>query len=423
MVLLSSALPAQALPGWVSRNDRAAAQPIPSSSPSGRLQEVAPPGGVQQLRLALQRHQPVLKLISPTDNSVISSSNLTLELDITDWPLSDDEELGIGPHVVVQIDDRAPIRIAESNAGRLQLTLDDLQPGSHRFSAWAAYPWGEAVKSPAAMLQGRFHLWQKLQGTQPDRDESWLVPISPPGDRSQQPLLVDWLIWNAPLQNLREGDGRWRLRISVDGDSFLVDHQEALWLKGSGGTRGTDVQLELLNGLGEPMAPVFNNRLIHRTAATGKQPVWMRSRLNDKELGQLSGDPQSTDEPLAVEEIVEEIDVEIVEEINVDKLPAPQPFDPIDTTPREVSSPPETTEPSLDINAEEKLEVKSDVESPNPAAPQVDVDPEIDAKGVTEQTEDASTPAVPEEPKLTPTSSLGGSARELLNSDGSLRKP
>ena len=88
-----------------------------------------------------------------------------------------------------------------------------------------------------------------------------------------------------------------------------------------------------------------------------------------------------------------------------------------------MSSPPETTEPSLDINAEEKLEVKSDVESPNPAAPQVDVDPEIDAKGVTEQTEDASTPAVPEEPKLTPTSSLGGSARELLNSDGSLRKP
>ena len=46
---------------------------------------------------------------------------------------------------------------------------------------------------------------------------------------------MDWLIWNAPLQNLREGDGRWRLRISIDGDSFLVDHQDALWLKGSNG--------------------------------------------------------------------------------------------------------------------------------------------------------------------------------------------
>ena len=329
--------------------------------------------------------------------------------------------------MVVQIDDRAPLRIAEGNAGRLKLTLDDLQPGSHRFSAWAAIPLGRSREITCgrcckdASICGR-----RLQGTQPDRDESWLVPISPPGpDRSQRPLLVDWLIWNAPLQNLREGDGRWRLAdLSVDGDSFLVDHQEALWLKGSDGTRGTDVQLELLNALGEPMAPVFNNRLIHRAAATGQQPVWMRSRLNDKELGQLTGDPQSTDEPLAVEEIVEEIDVEMVEEINVDKLPAPQPLR-IPSTQRraEVSSPPETTEPSLDINAEEKLEVESDVASPNPAAPQVDVDPEIDAKGVTEQTEDASTPAVPEEPKLTPTSSLGGSARELLNSDGSLRKP
>ena len=269
VLLLGAGLPVHARPGFFNRDGGTGSKPLPSSAPSGKLQEVAPPGAVQQLRQNLQRHRPSLRLIDPSNDSIVSSDALELHFEIDDWPLSSDPELGLGPHVVLQIDSRAPLRLSESNGNRLKVRIDDLEAGSHRFSAWAAYPWGEAVQAPGASIQGRLHLWQKLQGTQPERDAPWLVPVSPAGEQGLQPLLVDWLIWNAPLQNLREGDGRWRLRISIDGDSFLVDHQEALWLKGSNSSKSHDIQMELLNGLGEPITPVFNNQLIHLEAPSG----------------------------------------------------------------------------------------------------------------------------------------------------------
>lgn len=47
-----------------------------------------------------------------------------------------------------------------------------------------------------------------------------------------EPVLIDWLLIDAPLQPL-EGDGsNWRLRVTLNGDSFQVDRQEPLWLTG-----------------------------------------------------------------------------------------------------------------------------------------------------------------------------------------------
>ena len=127
---------------------------------------------------------------------------------------------------------------------------------------------------------------------QPASDAPWVVPVPPANGENQQPLMLDWLIWNAPLQNLRDGDGRWRIRISVDGDSFLTDHQEAIWLKGTG-SNGTTLQLELLDGQGEPLQPVFNNRLIRLVAGRRDRPVWLKGRLSEDELERLSRALQS----------------------------------------------------------------------------------------------------------------------------------
>ena len=195
VLLLGAGLPVHARPGFFNRDTGSAAKPLPSSAPSGKLQEVAPPGAVQQLRQNLQQHRPSLRLIDPSNDSIVTTDALELSFEIEDWPLSSDPELGLGPHVVLQIDNRAPLRLSESNGNRLKVRIDDLEAGSHRFSAWAAYPWGEAVQAPGASVQGRLHLWQKLQGTQPERDAPWLVPVSPAGEQGLQPLLVDWLIW------------------------------------------------------------------------------------------------------------------------------------------------------------------------------------------------------------------------------------
>ena len=421
VLLLGAGLPVHARPGFFNRDTGSAAKPLPSSAPSGKLQEVAPPGAVQQLRQNLQRHRPSLRLSDPSNDSIVSSDVLELRFEIEDWPLSSDPELGLGPHVVLQIDNRAPLRLSESNGNLLKVRIDGLEAGSHRFSAWAAYPWGEAVQSPGASIQGRLHLWQKLQGTQPERDAPWLVPVSPAGEQGLQPLLVDWLIWNAPLQNLREGDGRWRLRISIDGDSFLVDHQEALWLKGSNGSNRHDIQMELLNGLGEPITPVFNNQLIHLKAPAGPKPGWMRPHLTESQLARLSGSPEpealevvesppeppqkaeekqqdKTEQPRELPQVEIKIEKEVEDEVKTQPEANPKPTAPEESEEQE-AEPPLAEEPS-----------KTEVALPTPPTP------------AQEKPAEPQQPAE-QEPKLMPSSSLGGSARELLNSDGRLRKP
>ncbi len=294
-ISLSVSSPAEALEIWPlggkSHQSSQGPLPIHPSSPGGHLQEVAPPGGVQSLRDQLDKHDPQLKLQSPADGAVLSTEDWELVLSLKDWPLASDPELGLGAHLVVQIDDAQPLRISESEKGLVRIPMNDVRPGSHRFSAYAAYPWGEAVHRPKASLQWRLHQYQAMEGTQPSQDAPWLVSVSPAELNVREPFLLDWLIWNAPLQNIRDEDGRWRLRVTINGDSFLLDRQEAIWMQGLPSGTAT-VQLELLDGLGEPIEPVFNNqlRLIQAKASDRAVPAWMQPRLNDLDLARLLGE-------------------------------------------------------------------------------------------------------------------------------------
>ena len=450
-----------ALPTWPLQRGSNQDTSLSSQSPSGRLQEVAPPGAVQQLREKLQRYQPNLRLVSPTDDSVINADRVDLVLDVRDWPVSRDIELGLGPHVVVQIDNQPPRQLDELDGNRVRLRIDGLSAGSHRFSAWAAYPWGEAIKTPGANLQGRFHLWQRVEGTQPEDDAPWLVPVTSSASPALQPLLLDWIIWNAPLQNLRDGDGRWRLRLSVDGDSFLVDQQEALWLKGSPSSSGNLVQMELLNGVGETIAPEFNNKLIHQSGRKTPPPTWLKARLTEDELARLSGTPLIPAEELVPEakatpEPIEERETkpEAQPSVTAESLTESPDDDEATASPKPEASPEaekveesgngvsdlmeSEPEPKLNADAlgdEQDSTDDSDDSTFEQAADDVSKDNSddlappaepiaLDDQAPLPKSEKPSMP-VPSasEERLIPTSRLGGSARELLNDDGSLRKP
>ena len=418
----------QTLPNWMARQPSPGQQQALRPDPGTGLQEVAPPGAVQQLRQRLDRHHPNLRLISPTDDAVISSSEVDLVLEVDDWPVGHDPEFGGGPHVMVQIDARPPERLDAPEDKRLHLTLSDLQPGSHRFSAWAAYPWGESVKNPEAVLQGRFHLWKRVRGTQPGNDEPWLVPIISADGQSHQPLLLDWLIWNAPLQNLREGDERWRLRITINGDSFLMDRQDPLWIQHRAGNQGTDIQMELLNGLGEPMQPFFNNSLLHLRAPKSASPAWLRSTLNDQALRVLSGEPptplgtnpEKTMDEASSAETQAEVDALgwSDERIKTDGA-AKESFRDVEAEDKTAADD-ETAAQESDISSAPEHPLATNLDPmPEPASPTTDPLTESDV----ELSPDVETSANPStEDRRFPDSELGGSARELLNGDGSLRK-
>ena len=343
---------------------------LQTQAPSGRLQEVAPPGAVQQLQEALALRRPQVTIEAPRDGANLPAGPIKLSLKVRDWPLVDAGELGLGPHVVVQVDDLPAIRLSG-----LELELPSLSPGSHRITAYAARPWGEAVKSPGAWSQIRVHRVTANPLAIPQPGTPQLLPVSPADLADSEPLLLDWLLLDAPLQGLRDNDGSWRLRVSVNGDSFLVDQNSPLWLKGWQ-PGSNSLLLELVDGLGEPLNPPFNS-LVREVVLDPSKPglAWQKGRLAEGELAQLLGtappeppaqaptkpEPESEPEPELVPEPVPELEPE----------PEPEP-EPV-AEPEPVPAPQAAVEQSL-----------------QPAEP--------------------------------PSTSPGGSARSQVNPDGSLRR-
>lgn len=262
---------------------------------SGSLQEIAPPPAVQQVRKRLASHNPEVRIERPRNGSCLPEGRWTLDLSVRDWPVLDAGELGPGPHVVVQIDDDPPLRVTTVKNGGAELTLDQLAPGSHRITAYAARPWGESVKSPQASSRVIVHRLAPLPGSQPAPGTAWLVPVSPVSREASglqpmaEPVLIDWLLWDAPLQHLSANDDQWRLRVTVNGDSALVDRQSPLWLTGF--QKGDNIViLELLDALGEPLNPPFNGvvRGVRIDRNTASSP-WLQGLLSENDLNTMLG--------------------------------------------------------------------------------------------------------------------------------------
>ncbi len=280
------------LPG---RRTSAAAPAAPALGHSSQ-QEVAPPLAVQQLQEALDGRRPRVEILSPADGALLPAGPWTLRLRVEDWPLVDAGPLGLGPHLVVQLDGDDPLPLTATST-----TMRPLEPGSHRLTVYAARPWGEAVKGPGAQRQIRLHRVAANPLGQPAPGSPQLIAVSPRGTAAGTPLMLDWLLLEAPLQNLRSGDASWRLRVSINGDSFLVDRQTPLWLEGWR-TGSNALQLDLLDGLGEPLNPPFNSLVAEVILEPGGDPPrWQQGRLTDSELAILLGEapPPAAPEPAA----------------------------------------------------------------------------------------------------------------------------
>jgi hypothetical protein len=414
----------------------------------GALQEVAPPPVVQELRQALADHEPRLRIVSPANDSLLPAGPWTLRLEVEDWPLVDAGPLGLGPHLVAQLDDLPAIPLTSTQA-----EMPALSPGSHRLTVYAARPWGEAVKSPGAYRQIRLHRVAANPLAVPAAGSPQLIPVRPTPGPVQEPVLLDWLLLDAPLQRLRgEGTEGWRLRVSVNGDSFLVDQQTPLWL--SGWRSGENaLQLELVDGRGESLNPPFNSLVSGVTVSSGlPQPRWLGAPLEALERARLLGEAPPEQEPAPVAAPVEEQpsakpeskrdlapepepepEPKLKPEVNLPATPAPAPEVP--------ASPPEAVTNNDDEAPEQVAEAAPDPlpaeagpENETTAAPAGDPVGEDATEGMVgrEDTSPASEPPPPPPRPSPPPGSpsaprAAGSdlppARTQVNPDGTLIRP
>ncbi|MFP4135079.1 MAG: hypothetical protein ACLFTJ_13120, partial [Halothece sp.] len=235
------------------------------SKPKPALTEVAPPAIFEELGKTLDNYQPQVSIISPKNGETIEDTRVSIEVDVKDYPLFKNEELGMGPHLHVILDNE-PYR-AVYNADE-PIIFEDLSPGTHTIRMFASRPWHESFKNEGAYAQVTFNLFTETANNNPDRQKPLLTYSRPKGTYGAEPILLDYYLTNAPIRVFeQESDAEvevnpssqkeWRVRATINGESFIMDSWLPIYLEGFKEGRNW-IKLELLDGDGNLIANEFN---------------------------------------------------------------------------------------------------------------------------------------------------------------------
>ncbi len=237
-----------------------------ASAPVNRISEVSPPEAIQKLRQALEIYQPQISILNPLPDEVLQDINVSVQFQVKDFPIFKEANLGLGPHLQVLLDNRPYAAIYDINQ---TLTLSDLEPGTHTLRVFAARPWEESFKNEGAFAETTFHIFTKTEDNKPDRTLPLLTYSSPQGSYGAEPILLDFYLTNAPLHQAAQENSQddildWKIRATVNGESFAIDQWQPIYLKGFKPGKNW-VQLELLDERGNLVKNAFNNtvRLIN----------------------------------------------------------------------------------------------------------------------------------------------------------------
>ncbi|AIE75223.1 MULTISPECIES: hypothetical protein [unclassified Synechocystis] len=224
----------------------------------GNLREVSPPKALQALAPSFNQYQPQLKIVSPAPDTVIKKTTVTVQLQAEDLPLSNDDSVPLRAHVHLILDNE-PYR-AIYNLDQ-PIVLEDLEPGTHTLRAFPVRPWHESYKNDGAYAQVTFHVLTKTDSNNPDPDLPLLTYSRPKGDYGAEPILLDYYLTNAPLHIAAANDpdlNDWRIRVTVNNQSFLVDQWQPVYLEGFE-TGENWLKLEFIDEGGNLVPNRFNN--------------------------------------------------------------------------------------------------------------------------------------------------------------------
>ncbi|NJK39469.1 MAG: hypothetical protein HC835_20205 [Oscillatoriales cyanobacterium RM2_1_1] len=347
-----------------------AADVIPKPKP---VAEVSPPLVVQQLHQSLDRYHPQVSLSGVRSQEIVQNNTISIQFQVQDLPVFQDKNSGLGPHLKVILDDQLPQAIYDTTQ---PLTLSDLEAGTHTLRVFAVYPWGESFKNDGAYAQTTFHVFTKTPTNHPDLGLPLLTYNEPQGIYGSEPVILDFYLTNAPLHVVAQVDPDdtvrdWRIQATVNGESFIIDQWQPLYLKGIQPGKNW-IQLEFLDELGEPLNNVYNNTA--RVFTYDPKATDMRSRLLRGELsvtqarsivdpGYIPGTPIPEPESATPSEPDTESDIESKVESEVEPAPTPPQSDIPSDSSSERSSEDSASEATLEPEQTSQTSESQDTES------------------------------------------------------------
>ncbi|MBD1841902.1 hypothetical protein H6F89_00430 [Cyanobacteria bacterium FACHB-63] len=227
---------------------------------AGKISEASPPEVIQQLKPLLDKYQPQVSIVSPRQDEAIDDNTVSVKFNVKDLPLYKDAKLGLGPHLHVFLDDQPYQAVYDVSQ---PLVLKDLAAGTHTIRAFAGRPWHESFKNDGAYAQTTFHVFTKTPNNSPDPKLPLLTYSRPQATYGAEPILLDFYLTNAPLHIVAQEDSKdevadWRVKVTVNGDSFMLDRWQPIYLKGFKSGKNW-VQLEYVDDKGNPVQNVYNN--------------------------------------------------------------------------------------------------------------------------------------------------------------------
>lgn len=227
---------------------------------AGKISEASPPEVIQQLKPLLDKYQPQVSIVSPRPNEVLDDNTVSVKFNVKDLPLYKDQKLGLGSHLHVFLDDQPYQAVYDVDQ---PVVFKDLAAGTHTIRALAGRPWHESFKNDGAFAQVTFHVFTKTPNNNPDPKLPLLTYSRPQATYGAEPVLLDFYLTNAPLHIVAQEDDKddvmdWRVKVTVNGDSFTVDRWQPIYLKGFKPGKNW-VQLEYIDEKGNSVPNVYNN--------------------------------------------------------------------------------------------------------------------------------------------------------------------
>ena len=371
-------------------NSIAAIEPPREPVINGKLSEVAPPTVIQELRETLEQYHPQVKILSPKPDQILADTAVSVQLQVQDLPIFKNADLGLGPHLHLFLDDQPYRAVYDTEQ---PLILEDLAPGTHTLRVFASRPWHESFKNEGAFAQTTFHVLTRTADNAPESGEPLLTYSRPQGNYGAEPIMLDYYLTNAPLhllaqENADDEISDWRIRATINGQSFLLDRWQPIYLKGFE-TGSNWIKLEFLDQQGNPIDNAFNSTVrVINYAPRGKDSLakLVRGELSaDQARGIVDPDFEITTTPTPV------------------PTPAIQPTPPTETE-NQLPPPTETedqpiVEEDLSPTVEEE-EMPEAIESTEINAPEFDQGDTLEPSVTPPVIENSSTsPVVPVEPE------------------------